>query len=257
MQRAALALGLILSFVILPLPASTASISSGYGRNGRIVVIPRRTVNSLLPVVRQKDILEKHQILADRVLRSLPASCRENLRNFYVNYEAHPGNRGLGGESTMIVTGNVPDNEFMALVIHECGHVSDLGGLRGNDRNRPTSFFDGSTPIYGDDPSVAFYSISWLNARMMQPNMNDSDFVSGYAESDPFEDFAETFAYYALQQGEFQKLAEKNSVLRAKYDFMEQVVFANTPELAIGQHIRGSKVPWDVTKLPYVWHAKR
>lgn len=257
MRRAALVLGLFLSSTILPLSVDAASVSSGYGRNGRTVVIPKPSAATLLPVVVQKNILPKHQILADRVLRSLPSSCRENLRNFYVNYEKHPSNRGLGGETTMIVTGNVPDNEFMALIIHECGHVADLGGLRGRNKNRPTSFFDGSTPIYGDDASVAFYSISWLNSQTMQPNMDDTDFVSGYAESDPFEDFAETFAYYALQQGEFQKLASRNSILKAKYDFMEQIVFANTPDLAIGQHVRGSKVPWDVTKLPYVWHAKR
>ncbi len=256
-MTAALTLGLFFTVTILPLSANAASVSSRYGRGGRTAVIPKHAAALLLPVVNQKDILPKHRILADRVLRALPSSCRESLRSFYVNYEKNPPNRGLGGESTMIVTGNVPDSEFMALIIHECGHLADLGGLRGHDRKQPTAFYDGTTAIYGDDRSVAFYSISWLSPRMMQPNMDDSDFVSGYAKTDPFEDFAESYAYYALQQEEFSKLAENNAILKAKYDFMEQVVFAEVPALASGKHIRGKRAPWDVTKLPYVWHAKR
>ena len=157
----------------------------------------------------------------------------------------------------MIVTGNVPDKEFMALIIHECGHVTDLGGLHGTDVSRPTMFADGSTPIYGDDPSAAFYEISWLSPVMMQPNMTDEDFVSGYAKSDPFEDFAESFAYYVLQQKEFARLAKQNPILRAKYDFMAKVVFVGSPQIAEGTSKRGTRAPWDVTKLPYVWHAKR
>lgn len=257
MQTAVLTLGLFFTVTILPLSANAASVSSGYGKNGRTVVIPKHAAALLLPVLNQKDILPRHRILADRVLRALPSSCKDNLKNFYVNYEKNPENRGLGGESTMIVTGNVPDDEFMALIIHECGHITDLGGLRGTDRKQPTAFFDGTMSIYGDDRSVAFYSISWLTPHMMQPNMDDSDFVSGYGKTDPFEDFAESFAYYALQQREFGKLAEKNAILKAKYDFMEQVVFGEVPTLASGKHVRGKRAPWDVTKLPYVWHAKR
>ncbi len=252
----ALLLLMIISATILPLPTSAASVSSAYGQNAKKIVIPKHAASTLLPVVNQRDILEKHRILADRVLRALPSYCRDHLKNFYVNYEKNPANRGLGGESTMIITGNVPDREFMALVTHECGHVTDLGGLRGRDSAQPTPFADGTTPIYGDDPSMAFYSISWLSPRMMQPNMNDADFVSGYAKSDPFEDFSESFAFYALQKKEFKRLASKNAILKAKYDFMDQVVFGGT-EIASSNYKRGKNVPWDVTKLPYVWHAKR
>lgn len=256
LQLAALALGLIISATILPLPISAASVSQAYGTNGRRVIIPKHAATTLLPVVNQKDILPKHRVLADRVLRALPPQCRDHLKSFYVNYEKNPANRGLGGESTMIVIGGVSDNEFMALVTHECGHIADLGGIRGTDITRPTAFADGSTPIYGDDASVAFYSISWLSPRMMQPNMTDADFVSGYAKSDPFEDFAETFAFYALQKQEFQRLSNKNPILKAKYNFMDQFVF-NGADVASSNYKRGKNVPWDVTKLPYVWHAKK
>ncbi len=212
---------------------------------------------SLLRVVRQEDIRLKHQLIADQVLRSLPSQCRDSLQNFYVNYDRNAANRGLGGESTIIIMGSVPDDEFRALLIHECGHVTDLGGLRGTPNGGTTNFFDGATPIVANDPSVAFYALSWLSPTEHQPGTKNTDFVSGYAASDPFEDFAETFAYYTLQKDAFQKLAAKNPILKAKYDFMEKVVFAGNAPIAKGQYVPGKKVPWDVTKLPYVWHAKQ
>jgi hypothetical protein len=212
--------------------------------------------SSLLPVVQQKDILPKHQKLADAVLRALPAQCRDNLKNFYVNYEPNPRNRGLGGASTIIITGNVPDKEFIALLVHECGHVVDLGGLKGSKASGMSAFVDGATPMYNDDPSVRFYSISWTDAHTKKATAKETDFVSGYGTSDVFEDFGETFAFYALQKKEFERLAKTNPALKAKYEFMRDVVFQGTPSLSEGSYVRGARAPWDVTLLPYEWHAK-
>lgn len=256
LRRAALTLGLMLTASILPLPADAASIVTTLSSR-KIVTVAKHAASALLSVVNQKDILPFHQALADQVLRALPPLCRNNLRNFYVNYTWKPENRGLGGETTIIVTGNVQESEFRALVIHECGHITDLGGLLGFDLSRPSMFADGTTPIYGDDPSVLFYQISWLTPRIMQPGATVADFVSGYATTDPFEDFAETYAYYVLQQKEFAKLAMGNPILQDKYDFMSRTVFAGGQTAAEGRHKRGQRVPWDVTRLPYVWHAER
>ncbi len=221
------------------------------------IMVPKPAATKLLSVVNQKDILARHRILADRVLRALPRYCRENLESFYVTYDKNAANRGLGGESTIIVMGTVPDREFMALIVHECGHVTDLGGLQGDQNSGYSGFFDGNTPIYQNDASVSFYLISWLTPNTYQPNTKSSDFVSGYAASDPFEDFAESFAYYALQKDAFKKIAANNPVIKAKYDFMEQVVFSGIPPIAEGKHVPQNSVPWDVTRLPYIWHAKR
>jgi len=227
-------------------------------RLGKRVAPPKKVevASTLLPVVRQKDIKSEHQILADQVLRALPSTCRDNLKNFYVNYE--PGAaRGLGGASTIIITGSVPAAEFIALLVHECGHVVDLGGLQGTPASGASAFADGSTVIYNNDPSVAFYSISWENAHKLKVGSKESDSVSGYALSDAFENFAETFAFYALQEKEFKRLAETNAVMRAKYEFMRDTVFAGTPTLATGKFVRGTRAPWDITLLPYEWHAKK
>lgn len=226
-----------------------------------LVVIPKHRAPSndsgLLAIVDQSDILPRHRILADQVLRSLPPGCRESLKHFYVNYGKHPANRGLGGESTIIIIGTVSEREFMALLIHECGHVHDLGSLRGTREAGLTNFRDGNTPIYANDPSMDFYQISWLSPTANHTDTKDDHFVSGYAASDPFEDFAEAFAFYALHQKEFKRLAEKNLVLRAKYEFMRDVVFAGTGPVGTGQFVKGKGVPWDTTKLPYTWHAKK
>jgi hypothetical protein len=255
-SAAAILVGTIFTVIIVARATSAASENTAVMHAAAAVKKGTHAAAGLLPVVSQKDINERQQVLADKVLRALPASCRNSLQSFYVNYDLHPSNRGLGGESVIIVTGNVSDREFMALIVHECGHVADLGGIRGTVASGRSSFLDGNTPIYLDDPSVQFYQISWITSKVNQPGMNDKDFVSGYAMSDPFEDFAETFAYYALQQKEFAKLAQKNPVLKAKYDFMQQVVFSDGDRIAIGKHVRGKSVPWDVTKLPYVWIAK-
>ena len=210
---------------------------------------------TLLPVVDQPDIKMRHRILADQVLRALPSFCRANLKNFYVNYDKNAANRGLGGASTMIVKGSddIPNAEFSGLVTHECGHVTDLGGLRGSLASGQSNFFDGNTPIFNDDPSVAFYQISWINPTTMKKGARDADFVSGYAKSDPFEDFSESFAFYALQKKEFARLAQTNPILRAKYEFMERVVFNGTPSFATGFYVRGNTIDWDVTKMRYEW----
>ncbi len=258
--------GIVLNGSIVALygPGSSEIVTTAYAAASsavrplpsKKVVVAKAAAPSILKVVDQSDILPRHRKLADKVLRALPSKCRDSLASFYVTYDKKAANRGLGGESVIIVSGTVSDQEFMALVVHECGHVVDIGGLRGTLSGDRTSFYDGNTPIYGDDLSLAFYQISWITPTINQPGSTDADFVSGYAMTDPFEDFAETFAYYALQPKEFKRIAAKNPVLKAKYDFMVNVVFAGDQPVAVGKYTRGRSAPWDVTKLPYVWIAK-
>lgn len=244
---------LLLATIMLAGLNDNASLHSAAGR----VVEPRHRAATLLPVVDHTDVTPHQRELSDRILRLLPDGCRDNLKNFYVLYSKENTNRGLGGADTIIVTGNVDDQEFMALVTHECGHVVDLGELVGVERKVPSSFKDGNTVIWNDDPSVAFYRLSWVSSSTRKESSQDADFVSGYAKSDAFEDFAETFAYYALQRKEFARIAKKNPVLAAKYAFMRDVVFADIKLPVTGNHIRSKSIPWDVTKLPYSWHAKK
>jgi len=208
----------------------------------------------LLAAVQQPDILPHHQQIADDALRSLPRNCLSSLKRLYVRYD-HPEHRGLAGKSSIIIDGSVPDDEFRALLIHEFGHITDLGCLQGNSTEGTSAFRDGTDVIYTNDPSVSFYTISWIDAERKRAETRKADFVSGYAGWDPFEDFAETYAYYILQHDAFEERAQKNSALAAKYQWMETHVFRATETIAAGSHQWTGKVPWDVTKLSYVWNS--
>ncbi|MBI3332121.1 hypothetical protein HYZ99_04145 [Candidatus Peregrinibacteria bacterium] len=210
-----------------------------------------------LPVVDHPDIREEHKAIADEVIRLLPAACQKQLKNFYVRYD-NPEQRGLAGKSSVVVSGNVPADEFRALLIHEIfGHMLDLGCLRGTALSGPSGFKDGAEVIYQDDPSVAFYSISWTDAHTQKRGAKKADFVTGYAAWDPFEDMAESIAYFVLQEEAFRARAKNNSVLAAKLAWIETHVFQSDISVAAGLHTWNGEVPWDATKLPYVWFGAR
>ena len=214
-----------------------------------IIKFPSPSVG-LLPVVNQEDIRIHHRKMADSILRALPAQCTSSLENFYVRYD-NPDRRGLAGKSSIILDGSVPDHEFIALLIHEFGHITDLGCMAGSNAAVPSGYKDGSEVIYTNDPSVSFYSISWKDSKNQTKDSSPEDFVSGYATWDAFEDFAETYVYYALQNESFRVRARKNPVLAAKYRWMARNAFAGTPKIAEGQFVWEGRIPWDTTKLSF------
>lgn len=210
-----------------------------------------------LAVVDQPDIHEEHKIIADEVLRMLPSSCLSTLKNFYVRYD-YPEQRGLAGKSSVIVSGNVPESEFRALLIHEVfGHVVDLGCLRGTPESGASGFRDGTETIFNDDPSVAFYRISWENDKNHKAGVTDEDFVTGYAAWDPFEDMAESVTYYVTQEQAFRERAQWNPALAVKLQWIESTLFPKGISVATGYHVWEDRVPWDATKLPYLWNGTK
>ncbi len=231
-------------------PAHTSAVSKPQ---------PRKTVSKeapLLAIVDQPDISLIHRRIANDVLLSFPEACRNALKNFYVRYD-NPKQRGLGGPKTIIITGNVGDDEFRALLIHELGHVFDLNEnpkcMGGTAKSGASEFMDGTTPIYLDDPSVQFYRISWSDAKTKKPTVQPGDFASGYASSDAFEDFAESFAYFVLQRSAFEERAQTNTVMAAKLKWFTTYLFPNDLKIATGFHEWSGVTPWDITKLTYQW----
>ena len=205
---------------------------------------------SILPAVNQEGIGREHQFLANRTLRALPDGCRKNLKHFFVRYD-NPAERGLGGKTTIILDGTVPDTEFTALLTHECGHVIH-GNLTGSPDAKPSVFQDGQEVFTKDSPVVSFFAISWSDAATQKRGAQSADFISGYAKTDVFEDFAETFAAYALQRSYIEERAKDNAAIRAKLSWMERQ-FPLAPN-AVGSTTYTSTVsiPWDITKLPFV-----
>ncbi len=213
-------------------------------------------VPSLLPIVDQPDIREREKIIANEVFRLMPAKCVAALKSFYVRYEPDAP-RGLAGKENMIVKGGLPEMEFRALLVHEFGHVMDLGCLQGNSSAGTTSFQDGGEMMYADDPSVEFYGISWTAGNVQKPNVKPEDFVTGYASWDVFEDFSESLTYYVFQRDAFVERAKTNASIAAKLRWFETYVFPSGKTIAKGVHTWTGEVPWDSTKLPYNWSLTR
>jgi hypothetical protein len=208
--------------------------------------------NLLLPITDQPDILPHHRAMASEVLRAMPAQCLATLQSLYVRYD-NPQHRGLAGKNSIIIAGNLPDNEFRALLVHEFGHVLDLGCITGTASAGASEFRDGADIMWQNDPSLVFYRISWIGNKVQREGTKAEDFVSGYASWDPFEDLSESLAYYVFQQDTFRIRAKTNTAIAGKLAWIETFVFPSGLRVAQGEQYWDGTVPWDTTKLAYTW----
>lgn len=253
------------------------------GKMQKSVLSPNPTVQSptpaLLPIVSQPDITLSDQIFLDHVLRQAPTLCRESIKHLVVRYPSttlKPGDieRGQATASTMILRGPLAmlakqeQAEMIGVIFHECGHIVDLGALQGSPRSGESAYPDGHVPTFNDDPSRAFYEISWETPTKLRRGARKEDFVSGYAKkSDAFEDLAESFVYYALHERAFRERAGSSPVLARKLAWLETHVFkdfhspiaseswpAGRSSAKIAKQSEGwdGTIAWDVTKLEHM-----
>lgn len=186
-----------------------------------------------------------------RTLESLPEGHRKELKELTLFY-TKDGRRGLGGNGGVVLRClAVADGELAAVFIHEMGHLVDGTYLTGASL-AASGFMDFDIPVAADDPSAMFYALTWDNEKQMKSGASYLDFVSLYAMTDPFEDFAETYTYYRLHGAEFRKLAEFNETLAQKYDFMRLHVFDGR-EFGTSTYgeVEVFKRSYDVTVLPF------
>ncbi len=166
--------------------------------------------------------------------------------------------RGLSDGRVIFVRCLEDKTEFEHVLIHEIGHVIDLSHLV-SSRGFRTRFTDFGDPIYSRDLSTRFYNISWSNNEDWLPRASEEDFVSKYASSNPFEDFAETYLMY-IEHGEiFRYVAfdKENEILQKKYNFVKYVIF-NGKEFGLDEDVsleavlkfgEGFSPIFDMTKL--------
>lgn len=102
--------------------------------------------------------------------------------------------------------------ELLSVFVHEFWHYIDIYFLADNSWN---------------DVSQRFYDISWKSTKVVLSSQSQWDFVSGYAMSNKYEDFAESFVYFVLHNGDFAEKAKKSDSLEQKYDFLKKYVFAD------------------------------
>ncbi len=183
-------------------------------------------------------------------LRSLPQDHTQALQELQVHNIHHPS-RGLANSRRITLnTGNIESQEeLLAVFVHEMAHVVDLGLLRGHN-GAETSFKNGKQVILQDDLSYQFYRLSWVADTKKKPTAMRADFVSGYGMSDPFEDFAESYALYRLHGAEFRVLARQSTVLQKKYNFLKWEVFYGK-EFQKGEIVQAPQTLWDVTLLGF------
>ncbi len=219
-------------------------------------VAPYKRVEALLPVVRDPSIRSEHQRIANRVFRTMiPSRCIGDLKYFYVMY-GDMKSRGYAGKDSIIVDGKLSEEEFTGILFHETSHFLDLSGcISGTTESGVSAFKDGSDKIYNDDPSVAFYALSFAAANIQKKGAQAGDFVTGYAKTNCFEDMAESITYYIVHQDDFRARALKNRVLAKKLEWVETYVFPGGRSIAKQEGPEFTKIPWDATKLSYSWIA--
>lgn len=155
----------------------------------------------------------------------LPTRHTATLKKLEVRKENH-ASRGLANSQMMILnTESInSEDELQAVFTHEMGHVVDLGLLKPRS-TRKSAFWTAGTQVYENDPSLNFYKLSWVDYKTKNLSATRSDFISGYAQSSPFEDFAECYLFYRLHGEKFRNIATDSAVLQAKYNFMKATVF--------------------------------
>ncbi len=204
-----------------------------------------------LRAVDDAQMTDRHRQLAKLVLGLLPRDCQAKLQSFTVLYD-NPKHRGLAGKGVIILAGNVPDTEFVGLLMHEgLGHFADLTCWNGTQQSGDSPFVDAGDVMYRDDPSVAFYGLSWSESKVQRFESREQDFVSGYALTDAYEDFAESVAYYFLQEEAFATRAQTNPVLAGKLAWL-RAHYPKTGTPIVGAAWNG-QIPWDATKVAYDW----
>lgn len=104
----------------------------------------------------------------------------------------------------------MPHWELSSVWIHEFAHVVDIHFLQKKVLK---------------DSSYFFYDISWESSKILKPGLKQEDFVSWYAMTNKYEDFAETFTYYVLHNKDFQEKTKKSKVLKLKYNFFDKILF--------------------------------
>jgi hypothetical protein len=130
------------------------------------------------------------------------------------------------------------DTEFTKLFVHELAHYIDIYSIVGSDSKR--------------DISSDFYYISWQAPTTKRYNQGTIDFVSGYAATNQYEDFAESFVFYVFHNAVFADRALKSESIRQKYLFFANSIFPGGSFQ--GTDFTVGKIPsyvWDSTKISF------
>lgn len=195
--------------------------------------------------------LQHCQQLATSAYFGLPFHHQTALRKLVLVWSSRMG-RGLGGGDTIYLRcNNVSDHEMVSVFVHEMGHIVDTGLVQGTPAAGASIFEDSRIALFNDDPSLEFYGINWSNAKKKITDSSRLDFVSGYAQTDSFEDFAESYIFYLLHGQQFLEIVQQNDRLKRKYEFLRDKIFSG---VTFENDYRKPKInnrSFDTTLLPF------
>ncbi len=200
----------------------------------------------------KKELLHIEDTLK-KTMAALPKNFFQPLRTLEVR-NTENASRGLSNQKKLILHTASMNNEdeMISVFLHEVGHLVDLGVLE-SETGGASRFRDHGKVIFENDPSVKFYRLSWLDEKTKSSSVSANDFVSGYAATGSFEDFAETFLFYRLHGEKFRHLAKNSEILQKKYAFLRDTVFGGT-EFQVAKKasdfVPTAKLLWDATLLP-------
>ena len=199
----------------------------------------------------RKKLGEIKKIL-DATIFDLPGAHTSALKNLKIRNEKNISRGMASGRTIVLNTASIESKkELIAVFVHEIGHVVDLGMLREIEKKQKSEFFDGAIPIWETDPSLEFYRISWKNSDTRK-NARRADFVSGYAMTDPFEDFAESYIFFRLHGEKFRAFKKFSPKLAQKYNFLKTKIFAGR-EFQLEKTTKNfpKNIIWDVTQINF------
>lgn len=145
--------------------------------------------------------------------------------------------------------------EFSEVFTHELWHIVDLGIVQWISRTNDNDFTEfGRVVFAADDLSLEYYATSWKSESTRLALSSANDFCSGYAMTNPFEDFAECFNLYMNHNAYFKYITENSDVLKWKYNFFANIMkwsylFASAADLPKAKQKRTSRRPWDTTRM--------
>lgn len=194
------------------------------------------------------DVPKEYQAQVKMVLKSIPKKYLRSLQQ--VKYKPDSNRRWLASYKSIYLNFDKMDSkqEIRRVLIHELWHIFDLWYMVSKTSSKDSNFKDWSSMIYQDDKSVLFYSLCWKNEKELNWQCWDIDFVSWYAKSDPFEDFAESFLLFLENNESFKIMAGESSILREKYELLSS--FLNqVPNTWVYNRQLAEERLWDLTNI--------
>ncbi len=212
------------------------------------------TSYKVVGVYPSEDVLYRLKYCESRVFdayKTIPKVQREQLHAIKFLWYSDSA-RGLGGNGTIYLKCNdMTDDVLTSVFVHEMGHIVDTGLYDGKAAAGLSVYNDSRATVFKNDPSINFYSISWKDTTHVASGSTAFDFVTQYARSNPFEDFAESYNFYLLHGSQFKFMTKTNARLSRKYAYLRDHVFHGKEYTNNDIKLNARKRSYDATVLPF------